>query len=133
MDMFEGKRRRLVRSEILGIKARAVRRGMWFSVLTKMDRACVDLAVVVVDRVRSSLLRKVLSSVLEKLEAALESPVQRLMRGVGVGLALRLSQIAVKWGHRSAVRWVTDAGFVRFLAVSHLNSMQLLRGEEGYE
>ena len=119
----------LARSVIVRVRAKAVRRGLWFRVLTRTDRACVDLAVVVVDRVRSSLLRKVLSSVLEKLEAALESPVQRLMRKVGVGLALRLSQFAVKWGHRSAVCWVTDAGFVRFLAVSHLNSVQSLRGE----
>jgi hypothetical protein len=127
--MFECSGGFITRSAIVRIRAKAVRRGLWYRVLTRTDRACVDLAVVVVDRVRSSLLRKVLLSVLGKLEAALESPVQRLMRRVGVGLALRLSQIAVKWGYRSAVRWVTDAGFVRFLAVSHLNSMQLLRGE----
>jgi hypothetical protein len=131
--MFAGSNGLLVRSEIVRIKVRAVRRGVWFRILTRTERACMDLAVVVVERVRSSLLRKVLSSVLEKLEAALESPVQRLVREVGVSLALKLSEIAVKWGYRSAVRWVNDAGFARFLAVSRLNSMRLLRGEESYE
>jgi hypothetical protein len=122
--MFEEDRGFLTRSEIVRIKAKAVRRGVWFRTLTRTERACTDLALIVVERVRSCLLRKILLSVLRKLEAALESPVQRVMRGVGVGLALKLSQTAVKWGYRSAAGWVKDAGFVRFLAVSHLNSVQ---------
>jgi hypothetical protein len=119
--MFEGKRGFLIRSEIVRIKAKAVRRGVWFRVLTKTERACVDLAVMVVERVRSCLLSKILLSVLGKLEAALDNPVQRLVCEVGVNLALKLSQIAVKWGNESAVSWRTDCAFARFLAVCSLN------------
>ena len=122
-DVLEEKRGLFTRSEIVRVRAKAVRNGVWFRVLTRTERACMDLAVMVVERVRSCVLRKVLLSVLGKLEAALETPVQRLEREVGVGLALKLSLIAEKWGHRSASGWVKDARFTRFLAVSHLNSM----------
>lgn len=120
--VFNGKSDILVRSEIVRAKAKAVRRGVWFRALTKTERACVDVAVMVVDRVRSGLLRKVLLSVLGKLEAALDSPVQRLIRRVGVSLALKLSLIAEKWGNKYAVNWAKDVEFARFLAMSHLNS-----------
>jgi hypothetical protein len=112
----------LIRTEMKKIKAKAVRRGMWFKILTRTERACVDLAMIVVERVRSCLLQRVLSSVLGKLEAALESPVHRAEWKFGAGLALKLSQIAERWGHRSAMHWARDAKFVRFLAVSYLNS-----------
>lgn len=113
----------LSRLMLVRVRSRALRCGVWFSVLSKTERAYVDLVVQVVERVRSGLLRRILSSVVEKLTAALESPVDRLMREVGAGLALKLSQFAQNWGNRSAVGWAQDSGFVRFLAVSHLNSV----------
>jgi len=84
----------------------------------------MDLTIRVVDEVRSSLLKGVLLSVLRKLEAVVESQVVRLMRDVGVKMAGRLSSFAVRWGNLSAVSWSEDVGFIRFLAVLHLNASQ---------
>lgn len=111
----------LSRSEIIKVKTRALRKGVWYRVLTKVERAYIDLVIEVVDRVRSRLLSRVLSSVLRKLGAALESPVQRLMREVGLRLASRLSLIAQKWGNKSAAFWAQDAGFMRYLIITHMN------------
>jgi len=83
----------------------------------------MDLVIRVVERIRSRLLRRVLSAVVAKLAEALESPVRRLMRDVGSGLALRLSRIAASWGNRQAVTWTQNVGFVRYLAVMHLNAV----------
>lgn len=112
----------LSRRWLVSVRARALRCGVWYSVLSRGERGCVDLAIRVVERVSSRLLRRVLSAVVEKLAEALESPVQRLMRDVGSSLALRLSRIAENWGNRRAVCWARDAGFVRYLAVMHLNA-----------
>jgi len=119
--MFEEKRVPLMRADIVRFKARAVRRGVWFRALTRAERACVDLAVMVVERVRSRLLRKVLFSVLKKLEESMESQVGCLMREVGGNLAKNLGRIAHAWGNESAVNWAEDSGFVRYLTISYMN------------
>ncbi len=119
----------LSRDGICRVRSLALRGGVWFRVLSRVERACVDLALRVVSgRVRSLVLRGLLASILRKLEHALESRVQCLMREVGGRLALSLSQIAQSWGNRSAVSWAGDAGFARFLAVCRLNASGMLKG-----
>lgn len=119
--MLNAKRTLLLRSEIAKIKTRALRKGVWFRVLTKAERACIDLSIMVVERVRSRLLRKVLTSILEKLRAAMESRVERLMREIGEKLASKLSQIAQQWGNKSAVGWAEDSGLIRYLTITYMN------------
>ena len=113
----------LSRFDLINVKARAVRRGVWFRVLSRMERACVDLVVKVVGRVRSSRLQEMLAPILSKLEDAMRNPVQHLMRTEARSLAVKLSRIAQQWGNRSAVGWAGNSGFIRFLAVSCLNAV----------
>jgi len=120
-NVLNVKRTLLTRSEIASIKTRALRRGVWFRVLTRAERACVDLSIMIVERVRSFLLQKVLSSILKKLEMALESRVQRLIREIGENLASKMSQIAQDWGNKSAVRWAQDLDFIRYLTITSMN------------
>ncbi len=111
----------LSRSLLARVRTRAVRRGVWFRVLSRTERACVDLAVRVVEKVKSCLLHRVLSVILGKLAEALESPVRRAVRVVGVEQALRLSWIARRWGNRLAAGWACDERFIFFLAVTSLD------------
>lgn len=110
------------RGLLVHVRALALRRGVWFRTLTRTERACVDLTIRVVDEVRSGLLLNALLSVFRKLDMVVESRVAGLMRSVGVEAARRLSSVAVRWGNSSAVGWACDSGFVRFLAVLHLNA-----------
>jgi hypothetical protein len=48
------------KEELAKLKAIAVRRGLWFKVLSAAERAIVDLTLKVVKRVRSSVLKEVL-------------------------------------------------------------------------
>jgi len=121
-NMLSEKRTSLMRNEIIKVKARALRKGAWFRVLTRVERACVDLTIKVVERVRSRLLQKLLSSVLTKLEEAMQSQVQRLMREVGGTLAQKMSQIAQTWGNKSAVRWAEDPRFIQYLTIINMNA-----------
>jgi len=112
----------LPRDEIVQMKTKALRRGVWYRVLTKVERACIDLVIRVVERVRSFVLQKILCSILKKLEDVMESQVLRVMREMGGSLALKLSRIAQGWGNDSAWRWVKDAGFSRYLAITYMNA-----------
>jgi len=117
----------LGKNELAKIKAKAMRRGIWFRVLTRAERAQMDLTMKTVKRIRSFILAKVVTSVVKKLLDAMESKVARLMREVGQALARKLSRIAQNWGNKLAHQWVTDPGFVQYLTINYMNTSALLR------
>ena len=110
------------REEIIKVKNIALRKGVWYKALNRIERACIDLVIKVVEKVRSFSLKKVLFSILNKLKVALESPVQRLMREIGAALVFKLSKIALEWGNKSALVWAKDVCFMRFLTITRINA-----------
>jgi len=115
------------RTNLIKVRAMAIRRGIWFRALSRAERAQIDLTIKLVERVRSSFLSRVLDSILRKLFEAMESRVWRLMRDVGVHLAKNLGEIAKGWGYRSALSWACDLGFIQFLAVNYLSASGLYK------
>ena len=99
-------------------KKLALRRGVWFRVLSRVERGVIDLTVKCVDNVKSRRLAKLLTAIISKLESAMESVVDRLVRTVGLPLAQRVSNVAVGWGNRLASVWACDRSFARFLVVN---------------
>jgi hypothetical protein len=94
----------------------ALRRGVWFRALNRVERGVLDLTVKFVDKIRSATLATVVTAILDKLTLAMESTVDRLVRTVGMSLAQKVSTIAVSWGNRLAQKWANDRDFARFLA-----------------
>lgn len=109
------------KKELTKIKLKAIRRGMWFKVLTRAERAQMELTIKIVKRIRSHFLARIVTSIVEKLLEAMESKVSRLMREVGHPLARNLSETAQKWGNKSAKHWSQDSDFVQYLTIMHLN------------
>jgi hypothetical protein len=95
----------------------ALRRGVWFRALSRVERGVLDLTVRYVDNIRSSKLATLVTAILDKLQLAMESVVDRMVRLVGVPQAKKISGIAVSWGNRSASGWADDRDFARFLAL----------------
>ena len=81
------------RSELVRIKIRAIRSGVWFRVLSQIERAQLDLTIRDVERVRSRLLRRLLASIVRKILEALESRIRRLIREIGAALSRRLCAV----------------------------------------
>jgi hypothetical protein len=115
----------LTRRDLTSLRSRALRRGSWFRVLGKVERALVDLTIKVVDQVRSPVLYKALVSIVKKLESASDNRVSRAIRTVGFPCAQKLSLLAQKWGNKSAQNWMFDLSFARFIAIMHINSPAL--------
>ena len=109
------------KKELAKIKSKAIRRGVWFKVLTRAERAQMELTIKIVKRIRSCFLAKVVTSIVEKLFNAMESKVSRLMREVGHPLARNLSETAQKWGNKSAKHWSQESDFVQYLTIMYLN------------
>lgn len=110
------------KKDLVQLKLRAMRRGVWFRALSRIDRVLLELTISVVPRVRSFKLAKMLSTIVERLEDALEGRVLHVFRRFGFQLARRISSLAQKWGNRSAQVWAYDMSFARFLAIMRLNN-----------
>lgn len=108
-------------ADLARIRSRAIRRGVWFKALSRIERGILDLTIKVTDKVRSQLLLKTLRSIVKKLLTALESKVTLWVRKVGRSLAKKLSLTAERWGNISARKWAEDKGFIQYLAVMKMN------------
>src|SRR4030067_3020093 len=111
----------LERAQLAKLKLKAMRSGVWFRALRRIDRALIDLTIKVASTVRSATLARSILALARKLEGIMESGFSRALRGVGFQRAQKLSLVAQKWGNLSANEWSSDQSFVRFLAVLSLN------------
>ena len=114
----------LTRENLAKLKLKALRRGLWFSGLKQNERKLLDLTIRVVQRVRSFMLARLISQIVDKLCQSMESRVCRLMRTEGRSMAEKLSRIGQSWGNRTAKSWSKDNGFIQYLTVVNLMSFK---------
>ena len=118
----------LEKTQLLKLKLKAMRAGVWFRSLRRIDRALVDLTIRVAGTVRSFTLAKNILAVVRKLEDVMENRLLRAVREAGFPVARRLASFAQKWGNGSAKRWGPDVGFARYWAAMSLNERKLFSG-----
>jgi hypothetical protein len=111
----------LNKKQLIKLRLKAIRAGVWFRALPRIDRVLVDLTIKVASTVRSVILAKSILTIIRKLEELLESRLLRVLRKVGAPLAQKLSLVAQRWGNMSAKNWPSDKSFVNYLAVIHIN------------
>ena len=117
----------LNKAQLIKLRLKAMRAGVWFRALPRIDRVLVDLTIKVASNIRSFTLAKNILAVTRKLEGFLESSLLRAFREVGLPLAQKLSLVAQKWGNNSAENWASDLSFMNFLAVMHINEPKTLK------
>ena len=118
----------LSKAPLMKLRSKAIRAGVWFRALPRIDRVLVDLTIKVASNIRSFTLAKNILAVTRKLEGFLESSLLRAFREVGLPLAQELSLVAQTWGNLSAESWSSDSSFAFFLAVLHVNNNKHLHG-----
>jgi hypothetical protein len=111
----------LNRMQLIKLRIKAIRAGVWFKALPRIDRVLVELTITVAENIRSASLAKCIFAVVGKLEGLLESSVLKSLRLIGHPLAEKISYIAQKLGNTSAKSWTNDSSFAFFLAVMHTN------------
>jgi hypothetical protein len=111
----------LNRTQLIKLRVKAIRAGVWFRALPRIDRVLVDLTIKVADNIRSASLAKCIFAVVGKLEGLLESRVLKSLRLIGRPLAEKISLSAQKLGNSSAKSWANDSSFAFFLAILHTN------------
>jgi hypothetical protein len=111
----------LNRTQLIKLRAKAIRAGVWFRALPRIDRVLVDLTIKVAENIRSAHLAKSIFAVMGKLEGLLESSMLKSLRLIGRPLAEKISSIAQRLGNTSAKDWAADSSFAFFLAAMHTN------------
>jgi len=107
--------------DLLKVKTRALRLRIWFRVLSRTERAIMDLTLKCVERIRSRILEALITNILDKLITVLEQGFLTRADKIGRRIAEKLGEIADRWGNDDASAWKTDAKFIRFLGTSSLN------------
>jgi hypothetical protein len=113
---------------LFNLRLRALRRRVWFKVLSKVERGLIDLVLRTVKKVRSSMLARSLIIIVKKLLNGMENQITRHTRTIGFSLAQRLSRIAQSWGNKSSLMWARDPDFAKFLAICHMNTSAMSKG-----
>jgi len=120
LTSFNGAKSMFSRSELIALRRKAVRRGIWFRVLSRIERATIDLTIRCVEMVRSARLARIIAEIAEKLEYAATGFLSRA-EVVGRELAERAVKLALSWENRDASKWKDDIGFVRYLGAMSLS------------
>jgi hypothetical protein len=107
------------------LKVKAVRSGIWFKALHRIDRALIDLTIKVTDNIKSKTLASSINRIINKLDLLTKNTRIQTTSKLGFILAEKLSTIGQQWGNSSAWKWVIDCSFVKYLAVMHLNETKL--------
>ena len=104
------------------IKAKALRRRVWFRALSRVERCIVDLTIRCVERVRSPVLARTIFAIINKILKTLENRFLEKVNKVGSAVAEKVCRIALGWGNVGASSWRRDVDFVRFLGINAVNS-----------
>jgi hypothetical protein len=115
----------LQRAQLLKLKLKAIRSGVWFRSLPRIDRVLIDLTIKVAGTVRSFTLAKNILTVIRKLENIMESRFLRAVKEIGFPTAHRLCLVAQKWGNVTAKEWGSDVDFAKYLAAMSFNEPKL--------
>jgi hypothetical protein len=111
----------IAREDLLKVKTRALRQKIWFRILSRTERAIMDLTLKCVERIRSRTLEATITNILDKMITALEQRFLAKANNIGREIAEKISEVAQKWGNDSAYLWRFDVSFITYLGISTLN------------
>lgn len=113
---------RLDNGFLASLRRKAMRAGVWFRMLTSIERCLVNVAIKVVDKPKSEKLIMALARIVVKVKSALITPIKTFILQYGHSMAKKISEIAINWGNHTASEWAEDTGFIKYLAIMFMNS-----------
>ena len=110
------------RDFLISVKRKALRKGVWYRSLDKIERGILSLAARVVDRVDSVVLGVELVKIIAKLRDDFKGEFVKLMETFGFRRIKEIVGMAQLWGNDTAGLWKRDVEFVRYITAMSLNS-----------
>jgi hypothetical protein len=113
---------KLTRAALVDVRQRCLRKRVWYRVLSPLERSLMSITIRVVDEVRSNRLTRLIGTILDKLERALENRFLAQVLERGRILASRMAEIAYSWGYGSALDWTRDRAYILYLGVCQIGA-----------
>jgi len=110
------------KQDLVKIRSRSLRTRIWFRALSKIERAIIDLSIKCVEKIRSTVLARTISTIVSKLLGSLEEDFMKRAERIGCNIAEKLCTLGERWGNNAFSNWKCDKCFVRFLGVNALNT-----------
>lgn len=104
------------------IKSRALRTRVWFKILSKVERAIIDLTIKCTDKVRSNVLAETISTIISKILLPFEEGFMTKAERIGNKIAQQLCALGERWGNKSCHAWKHDKHFIKFLGITSINT-----------
>ena len=110
------------KQDLVKIRSRSLRTRIWFRALSKVERAIVDLTIKCVEKIRSNILARTISTIVSKLLGSLEESFMKRAERIGCEIAESLCTLGERWGNNAFSTWKCDKCFIKFLGVNVLNT-----------
>lgn len=122
-------------TSLVEVKRMSKRIGTWFKKLSFKERRLMELVILVVEKIRSRLLLRLLAPIVMKLLTAIlerstrADPIRLifpLIRDTAYGkmreIARKIRRLAISWGNESAKEWYKDGDSIEYLVINRLYS-----------
>jgi len=110
----------LTRDYLLGVRLKAIRKGIWYKALDRVERGIIDLTTRIVEKVESSVLGIELVKILSKLTNSMKSEFVKRLKEFGFNRAKEIAHQAMVLGSLK-MNWASDIGFAKYLTVMDMN------------
>jgi len=95
---------------------------VWFSTLSRVERAILNLTIKCVEKVRSATLAETISTIVDKILRHLMEDFMTRAERVGSEIAKKVCATGESWGNKTCSAWIHDKHFIKFLGVNALNT-----------
>lgn len=103
------------------LRNRALRVGVYFRRLTRVERAIVDLSIKCQAKFKSKTFVKTISAIVAKILQALSNTFMAKVLRIGREMAGRASKTAQSWGNMPAAAWKDDPRFILYMGITALS------------
>lgn len=103
------------------LRTKALRAGVYFRKLTRVERAIVDLAIKCQAKFKSKTFVKTMAAIVAKILEALSNTFMARALRIGREMADRASKAAQSWGNMQAAAWKNDPGFILYSGITALS------------
>jgi hypothetical protein len=108
-------------SNLIDVRKKALRQGLWFQAIDSMQRGIVNLTIRYVSAIRSNMLGLTLQNIFLTLAKALERGFLHKFYCTGRELAENMSNAAHSWGNQDALNWKFDATYIICLGMNKMS------------
>ncbi|MFQ5940556.1 MAG: hypothetical protein ACE5KA_02510 [Nitrososphaerales archaeon] len=99
------------------MRARALRKGVWFGALTQQERVLTGLIRKNVKIVKNAMLATVIARIMGKLIYAIKNSFFDKIEKLGRPIARAMAIGAYSCGNKDALNWMEDLNYIRYLGL----------------